>query len=101
MTIFFCDIRSFTELSETMTPVENFNFINSYLKRINPIIRKNGGFIDKFIGDVVMAIFPKSPEDAVNAAIEMQKEIKNIMHIDIITVIVLFKLVLGLILVCS
>ncbi|MBK8394910.1 MAG: adenylate/guanylate cyclase domain-containing protein [Leptospiraceae bacterium] len=77
MTIFFCDIRSFTELSETMTPVENFNFINSYLKRINPIIRKNGGFIDKFIGDAVMAIFPKSPEDAVNAAIEMQKEIKK------------------------
>jgi len=77
MTVLFCDIRSFTELSETMTPVENFNFINSYLKRINPIIRKNGGFIDKFIGDAVMAIFPKSPEDAITAAIEMQKEIQK------------------------
>ena len=77
MTVFFSDIRSFTELSESMTPVENFNFINSYLKRINPIIRKNKGFIDKFIGDAVMAIFPESPEDAVTAAIEIQLEIRK------------------------
>ncbi len=77
MTVFFSDIRSFTELSESMTPVENFNFINSYLKRINPIIRKNKGFIDKFIGDAVMAIFPGSPEDAVKSAIEIQLEIRK------------------------
>ncbi|MBP9884834.1 MAG: response regulator [Leptospiraceae bacterium] len=77
MTVFFSDIRSFTELSESMTPVENFNFINSYLKRINPIIRNNNGFIDKFIGDAVMAIFPNSPEDAVTAAIQIQLEIRK------------------------
>lgn len=77
MTVFFTDIRSFTELSESMSPVENFNFINSYLKRINPIIRNNNGFIDKFIGDAVMAIFPNSPEDAIKAAIEIQLEIRK------------------------
>ncbi|HMW06469.1 MAG TPA: adenylate/guanylate cyclase domain-containing protein [Leptospiraceae bacterium] len=76
MTILFADIRSFTTLSESMTPFENFNFINSYLKRINPIIRKNNGFIDKFIGDAVMAIFPHSAEDGVKAAIEIQNEMK-------------------------
>ena len=77
MTVFFSDIRSFTELSESMSPMENFNFINSYLKRINPIIRKNNGFIDKFIGDAVMAIFPNSPEDAISAAIEIQFEVRR------------------------
>lgn len=77
MTVFFSDIRSFTELSESMSPMENFNFINSYLKRINPIIRKHNGFIDKFIGDAVMAIFPESPEDAISAAIEIQLEVRK------------------------
>ena len=36
MTVLFSDIRSFTSLSETMTPFENFNFINSYLRRMGP-----------------------------------------------------------------
>lgn len=75
MTILFSDIRSFTTLSEQMSPKENFNFINSYLRRMNPIIEKNKGFIDKYIGDAIMALFAVSPYDAINAAIEMQKEI--------------------------
>lgn len=75
MTILFSDIRSFTTLSEKLTPAENFNFINSYLKRMNPIIEINGGFIDKYIGDAIMALFARSPEDAINAAIQMQKAI--------------------------
>lgn len=75
MTVLFSDIRSFTTLSEQMTPEENFNFINSYLKRMNPIIEKNKGFIDKYIGDAIMALFARSPVDAIQAAIEMQKAI--------------------------
>jgi len=74
MTILFSDIRSFTELAERMTPKENFDFINAFLKQIGPIIRKNKGFIDKYIGDAVMAIFSDSPEDAVESAILMQKQ---------------------------
>ncbi|MBP7284916.1 MAG: adenylate/guanylate cyclase domain-containing protein, partial [Leptospiraceae bacterium] len=58
MTVFFSDIRSFTKLSESMTPRETFNFINSYLKRMGPLVRENKGFIDKYIGDSIMAIFP-------------------------------------------
>jgi adenylate cyclase len=70
MTILFADIRDFTSLSESMTPEENFRFINSYLKRMSPVIEKNNGFIDKFIGDAIMAIF-HLPEDGLNASIEM------------------------------
>lgn len=75
MTVLFSDIRSFTALSEGMTPEENFNFINSYLSRVSPVIRTHSGFIDKYIGDAIMALFPETAEDAVRAAIEMQKQV--------------------------
>jgi two-component system sensor histidine kinase ChiS len=75
MTVLFADIRDFTALSEQMTPAENFAFLNSYLGRISPAIRENNGFIDKYIGDAVMALFPRSPSDGVRAAIDMQKEL--------------------------
>jgi class 3 adenylate cyclase/HAMP domain-containing protein len=75
MSILFSDIRSFTALSESMTPVENFNFINSYLKRVGPTIRFNNGFIDKYLGDGIMALFPREPDDAVIAAIEMIRKV--------------------------
>jgi two-component system sensor histidine kinase ChiS len=75
MTVLFSDIRSFTTISEAMTPQENFNFINSYLSRVSPVIRAHQGFIDKYIGDAIMALFPESADDAVCAAVEMQKQV--------------------------
>jgi two-component system sensor histidine kinase ChiS len=72
MAVLFSDIRSFTSLSETMTPAEHFNFLNSYLQRMGPEIRANGGFIDKYIGDAIMALFPEGPEMALRAALAMQ-----------------------------
>ena len=57
MSILFSDIRSFTTLSEGMTPDENFAFINAYLERMGPVIRDHNGFIDKYIGDAIMALF--------------------------------------------
>jgi len=75
MTIMFADIRSFTTLSEKMSPQENFNFINNYFKKVVPTIRQHNGFVDKYIGDAVMAVFPEKAEEALNAAIEMQKQI--------------------------
>ncbi|TGK24654.1 adenylate/guanylate cyclase [Leptospira yasudae] len=80
MTIFFSDIRHFTKLSEKMDPKDNFNFLNSYLKRMNPLVIQNGGFVDKFIGDAIMALFPESGEDALRAAIEMQSEVRLYNH---------------------
>ncbi|MFS8117124.1 MAG: adenylate/guanylate cyclase domain-containing protein [Microcoleus sp.] len=76
MTIMFADIRSFTSLSESMSPQENFEFLNSYLSRVGPVIRQYNGFIDKYIGDGIMALFPNNAEDAVQAAIEMQQQVK-------------------------
>ncbi|MGB0388988.1 MAG: response regulator [Ardenticatenaceae bacterium] len=75
MTILFADIRGFTSLSEQMTPRENFNFINSYLNRLSPIIRAHHGFIDKYIGDAIMALFPRTPDNALRAALDMQDEV--------------------------
>ncbi|MBE7439584.1 MAG: HAMP domain-containing protein [Spirochaetales bacterium] len=75
MTVFFCDIRAFTTLSESMTPRETFAFINDYLSRVSPIIRENHGFIDKYIGDAIMALFPGDPLDAVKAAIQIMLEL--------------------------
>jgi PAS domain S-box-containing protein len=77
MTILFADIRDFTPMSEVMSPQENFNFLNVYLGRVSPIIRQYNGFIDKYIGDTVMALFPKKPQDALQAAIAMQQEVAN------------------------
>ncbi|HEY9668677.1 MAG TPA: ATP-binding protein, partial [Coleofasciculaceae cyanobacterium] len=76
MTVLFADIRSFTNLSEKMSPKENFDFLNAYLSRVSPVIRNHRGFIDKYIGDAVMALFPQTTDDAVQAAIEMQKQVR-------------------------
>ncbi|MCV6637921.1 adenylate/guanylate cyclase domain-containing protein [Candidatus Albibeggiatoa sp. nov. NOAA] len=71
MTILFADIRDFTRLSEQMTPQENFNFINAYLSAMEPAIREHGGFIDKYVGDAIMALFPRGADDAVKSALAM------------------------------
>jgi adenylate cyclase len=76
MTVMFSDIRAFTTLSERMSPAENFNFLNSYLKRMTPVVTNRSGFIDKYIGDAVMALFPADPKQALAAAIDMQREIR-------------------------
>lgn len=73
MSILFADIRSFTTLSEALTPQENFKFLNSYLERMAPSIHQNNGLIDQYIGDAIMALFPQSPDDALKAAISMQE----------------------------
>ncbi len=71
MSVFFADIRGFTTLSEQLTPEENFKFINSYLKQMEPVITKYNGFVDKYIGDSIMALFSGNADDAVNAGIAM------------------------------
>jgi class 3 adenylate cyclase len=72
MTVLFADIRNFTYLSEGMTPSQNFEFINGFLMHIAPVIKHHGGFIDKYIGDAIMALFPNSAANASRCAIDMQ-----------------------------
>jgi len=76
MTVLFSDIRNFTSLSEKMTPSENFTFINDFLSYMGPIIRQHNGFIDKYIGDAIMALFTNH-NDAVRASVAMLTALKE------------------------
>ncbi|MEO7393669.1 MAG: adenylate/guanylate cyclase domain-containing protein [Chitinophagaceae bacterium] len=78
VTVLFTDIRDFTSLSEQMTPEENFRFVSSFNERLGPIIRSHNGFINQYLGDSIMAIFPGHPDDALNAAIAMQKAVHTL-----------------------
>ena len=78
MTVLFSDIRSFTTLSEQLSPAETFAFINTFLERMGPVIRRHGGFIDKYIGDAIMALFPGAPDAALNAARDMNVELERL-----------------------
>jgi predicted ATPase/class 3 adenylate cyclase len=71
MTVLFSDIRQFTRLSEAMAPDETFAFINRYLGRMVPAIESHHGIVDKYLGDAVMALFPRQADDALEAAIAM------------------------------
>ena len=75
VTVLFTDIRDFTTLSEEMSPQENFRFVSSFNAQLGPIIRSHNGFINQYLGDSIMALFPDNPEDALKAAIVMQKAV--------------------------
>jgi class 3 adenylate cyclase/ActR/RegA family two-component response regulator len=77
MSVMFADIRDFTALSEDMTPQDNFRFINSFLSLMEPVISEQGGFIDKYIGDEIMALFGGSPDEALQAGIAMLQSLKT------------------------
>ena len=79
-TILFADITGFTALSESTDPEEITEALNSLWSRLDAIIIRNGGTVDKHIGDAVMALWgiavsrEDDPERAVKAALEMQEE---------------------------
>lgn len=82
MTILFCDIRSFTTISESMSPEENLQFLNEYMQRMEPAIKGVGGFVDKFVGDGIMALFidtedRSSTENAIEASLTMRRELER------------------------
>ncbi|MEG4455529.1 AAA family ATPase [Microcoleus sp. N9_A1] len=76
MSVLFSDIRDFTTLSESMTPEENFHFINAYLSRMESAIIENNGFIDKYMGDAIMALFSGNADNAINASIAMLHQLQ-------------------------
>jgi hemerythrin-like metal-binding protein len=75
LTVMFADIRNFTPLSESMTPGENFEFINSYLSQMEPVIGRFRGIIDKYMGDTIMALFPQDADDAVAGSIAVLRKL--------------------------
>lgn len=76
VTTLFCDVRNSTLVSTTLSLEENFNYINSYLNVVSPIIRKYNGFIDKYLGDGIMAVFTRSRQafDCAHAIIKAINE---------------------------
>lgn len=80
MSVLFTDIRSFTALTETMSPEESFKFLNEYLQYMEPAIHSHGGFVDKFQGDAIMALFREnngasSADQALAASLEMRSRL--------------------------
>lgn len=77
MTVLFCDIRGFTTLIEQLTPEEGFAFINRFLAFVGPVVREHSGFVDKYLGDAVMAVFPADPADAIAAGVAIQHAVRR------------------------
>jgi predicted ATPase/class 3 adenylate cyclase len=79
VTVLFADMAGFTATAETMDPEDVRDIIRAYFGRLSAAITRNGGWIEKFIGDAVMAIFgipttqEGDPEHAVRAALDMQQ----------------------------
>jgi adenylate cyclase len=63
MAVMFCDVRGFTTLAESLGPDQTFRFINEYLSRMEPEIYKGAGFINQYLGDGIMALFPSTTGD--------------------------------------
>jgi adenylate cyclase len=76
MAVLICNIRSFYKLSKRMTPEENFNFVNSFLKRFGPYVRNHEGMVNKYLGAGFMALFPNQADESLIACIEMRKELE-------------------------
>lgn len=77
VTVLFADIRDFTTLSESLSPEENFLFVNAFNERMGPIIRRHKGFINQYLGDGFMAIFTGSPQEALRASIDIHSKLKD------------------------
>ncbi len=84
LTVLFSDIRGFTHISEELDPKTLVHFMNTYLTAMTDILLKNGGTLDKYIGDAVMALFgaPENQTDhavrACTTALEMIDALKNL-----------------------
>ena len=81
VTVMFCDIRSFTSLSENMKPEKIVQFLNEYFTGLEKCIARHNGVINKYIGDAVMALFGAPMQsathacDAYAAALDMRQEL--------------------------
>ena len=76
VTVLFADIRDYTSLSEAMTPADTFRFVTEFNRRVGPLITAHEGFVNQYLGDGIMALFPGRPEDALAAAVAMQHGVR-------------------------
>jgi adenylate cyclase len=84
VTILFTDIRSFTTISEKMDPQQLVGLLNEYFTAMVGIVMSEGGVVDKYIGDAIMAVFgapvPKQDDavNAVRAAVKMRRALEEL-----------------------
>lgn len=84
MTVLFSDIRGFTTVSEHGQPEDIVHLLNEYFTRMVAIVFRHQGTVDKFVGDMVMALFgaplddPRHADHAVDAALEMLEELQRL-----------------------
>lgn len=77
ITVLFADIWEYWDIIYSI-PLENrMLFTNSYLGRIGPCVRKNNGFIDKYIGSAIMALFDGGIQNSIKAAEDIQWELEK------------------------
>lgn len=69
--VLFTDIRGFTPLIESLGPERAFPFVNRYLAAMEPCVTDNGGFVNQYLGDAILALYPTPPDDAVQSAVQM------------------------------
>lgn len=67
VTMFFSDLSGFSSIAETMTPVELVTLMNEYLSAMTDIIQSHGGYVDKYIGDSIVAMFGAPADDPAHA----------------------------------
>ncbi|MEK6797279.1 MAG: adenylate/guanylate cyclase domain-containing protein [Spirochaetota bacterium] len=83
VTVFFSDIRSFTAMSEKLSPEEVVDFLNQYMGRMVRCIEATGGVVDKFIGDAIMAVWGapvstgQDTASAIDAVLAMRESLKE------------------------
>lgn len=84
VTMLFSDIRSFTKISSTLSPSGVMEMLNEYFTRMEYVVNKNLGIIDKYVGDAIMAIFGATDsnqdhaENACRTAVEMILELEKL-----------------------
>jgi class 3 adenylate cyclase len=78
MSILFSDIRGFTSLIESLPTRQHIEFINEYLQYMEPPIATNHGFVDSYIGDAIMALFEGTSDSAIQAAVDMSAELREL-----------------------
>ncbi len=84
VTIFFSDLAGFSSISEALAPPDLVHFMNEYLSAMSDIIQEQGGFVDKYIGDAIVAVFgaplddPNHAENAVRAALRCRERLHKL-----------------------
>ena len=83
-TVLFADLVNFTTIAEARDPEEVRDILNTYFAAVTPPLSAYGGYIEKFIGDAIMAVFglhqtrEDDPERAVRAALDMQQALAGL-----------------------